>query len=203
MKFRILLLCSVFLSSHLFGDIITLTTSATTTTATSNSTTHQTNSTQIVIPANVTARILYLHETTNAFGTASGVIAGFGGVTIQVGGVSFSYTESSFMNASDGNRPYITGPATINLIAYAQCSTGNLSPGGYYWTAQDNMICTIETNQSPQFTPNTGVVIPADSNGPVNIILESSVDLINWIPADPGTYGTTTTNRFFRVRATR
>jgi hypothetical protein len=27
--------------------------------------------------------------------------------------------------------------------------------------------------------------------------------LINWVPAEPGTYGTTSSNRFFRVRAQR
>jgi hypothetical protein len=32
-------------------------------------------------------------------------------------------------------------------------------------------------------------------------VLESSQDLVNWVPALPGTYGASTTNRFFRVRA--
>jgi hypothetical protein len=117
--------------------------------------------------------------------------------------LNFTYTASA-LNAAGNNMPYIIGPATLTLTAQARVSSSQ----GFAATCQDNLICTISTNQPPQcntnyFIPNTGVVIPADAAGPVNIILESSVDLINWIPADPGTYGTTTTNRFFRVRATR
>jgi hypothetical protein len=51
--------------------------------------------------------------------------------------------------------------------------------------------------------PSNAVVIPADSAGPVQVLLESSVDLITWNSALPGTYGTSSTNRFFRVRAVR
>ena len=36
---------------------------------------------------------------------------------------------------------------------------------------------------------------------PVEIIMESSKDLINWTRAEPGTYGADTPKRFFRVRA--
>ena len=60
-------------------------------------------------------------------------------------------------------------------------------------------------------TPNTNtvqtalgtVVIPADAGGPVTVILESSTDMITWTAATPGSYGTSTTKRFFRLRATR
>jgi len=51
--------------------------------------------------------------------------------------------------------------------------------------------------------PSTAVAIPADNGGPVTICLESSVDMITWNAALPGIYGTSTTNRFFRVRAVR
>ena len=82
----------------------------------------------------------------------------------------------------------VAGPAIITLT----------SPNG-----APTMATFEVTTSDPQFVPSSSVVIPADSGGPVNIILESSVDLVNWIPANPGTYGTTTTNRFFRVRAQR
>ncbi len=49
--------------------------------------------------------------------------------------------------------------------------------------------------------PSTAVVIPADANGPVSVILESSQDLITWNVAMPGTYGNSNSNRFFRIRA--
>jgi hypothetical protein len=140
----------------------------------------QTNTTQFVVQTNVTAKILHLYNSP-------------GSLAIQVNGLSFSYTQTS-LNGAGNNMPIVTGPATIVLSAG---QTGGPSAS----------MCTISTESNQcitnQYTPNTGVVIPADSGGPVNIILESSVDLINWIPADPGTYGTSTTNRFFRVRATR
>lgn len=51
------------------------------------------------------------------------------------------------------------------------------------------------------YIPASAVVIPADSNGSVRIILESSADLITWTEANPGLYGSSSSKRFFRVRA--
>jgi hypothetical protein len=51
--------------------------------------------------------------------------------------------------------------------------------------------------------PSTAVVIPSDDKGAVEIIMESSTDLVNWTEALPGTYGTSTAKRFFRLRAVR
>jgi hypothetical protein len=87
--------------------------------------------------------------------------------------------------------PLVSGPATIGL--YASGQTGS----------SGSAFCTIQLTPSTSFTPSTAVVIPNDGAGPVNIILESSVDLISWNPALPGIYGTSSTNRFFRVRAER
>src|ERR1035437_2709435 len=85
----------------------------------------------------------------------------------------------------------LVGPATITLT--------NLTNPGI-------SICTIQTSpaiSTLNFTPSTAVVIPNDNGGAVTIVLESSTDLVNWTPALPGTYGTSSTNRFFRVRAQR
>src|SRR5258705_6768977 len=85
------------------------------------------------------------------------------------------------------NNLHIGGPATIQLQAHC-CA--------YY-----EGFATIEViNPVNQSMPSTAVVIPADAGGPVNIVLESSTDLLNWSASLPGTYGTSTTNRFFRVR---
>ena len=56
-------------------------------------------------------------------------------------------------------------------------------------------------SSTTNYIPASAVVIPADSTGSVRIILESSVDLITWTEANPGTYGSSTSKRFFRVRA--
>lgn len=86
----------------------------------------------------------------------------------------------------------IVGPATVTLTDTNGVNT-LLS------------LCTIQTSPASglSFTPSSSVVIPNDNGGPVTIILESSTDLINWTAANPGTYGTTSSNRFFRVRAQR
>jgi len=86
--------------------------------------------------------------------------------------------------------PVVSGPATITL--------GNPTYLG-------PVLCTLVSTPVNQvnFTPNNAVVIPDDASGAVNIIMESSPDMVNWTPALPGTYGTTATNRFFRVRASR
>ena len=51
--------------------------------------------------------------------------------------------------------------------------------------------------------PSTAVVIPADDQGDVESIMESSTDMVTWTEALPGTYGTSTAKRFFRLRSVR
>lgn len=83
----------------------------------------------------------------------------------------------------------IAGPATISLKKGVDSA----------------VLCTykIYDNSTAQACPlpSTAIVIPADAVGPVQIILESSIDLVSWNSALPGTYGGSTTSRFFRVRA--
>lgn len=76
-------------------------------------------------------------------------------------------------------------------------------------TNYDGLICgTFKiTTQAPanvisNYVPADAIVIPASATGAVQIILESSPDLVNLTAAQPGTYGAAAgTNRFFRVRA--
>jgi hypothetical protein len=91
------------------------------------------------------------------------------------------------LTLSAANVPYfIPGPAT--LIGPA------VTPAYFFYKLRDN-VSTTNT------TPTSAVVIPTDATGPVNVILESSTDLVTWTAANPGTYGASTTKRFFRVRA--
>lgn len=60
------------------------------------------------------------------------------------------------------------------------------------------------SGSAPEFLVRlAGVVILADSAAPVEIRLESSIDMVNWMTAEPGIFGTSTDRRFFRVRAIR
>ena len=56
-------------------------------------------------------------------------------------------------------------------------------------------------NSTLSTMPSNAVVIPSDSSGPVQIILESLEDMVNWNSANPVTYGASTNERFFRIRA--
>jgi hypothetical protein len=78
----------------------------------------------------------------------------------------------------------IAGPASVTLTSRAQ------SPGHAFITYKIS-------EKDAQLTPSSAVVIPADSTGPVEIVLESSSDLITWSRALPGIYGSSTEKRFF------
>jgi hypothetical protein len=159
------------------------------------------------VPTNTLAQVIHVtpefFQVWNTYPTADGIYAvPYVGVTINgntvyyyqaidfPAGASTSSTNINHPVVVNKDWPLFTGPATLTL--------GNPTYLG-------PVLCTIQTTPVNQvnFTPNNAVVIPSDSNGPVNIIMESSPDMVNWTPALPGTYGTTATNRFFRVRATR
>ena len=127
----------------------------------------------------------------------------------QVAKVVYGYCKgaNSFLSVNYGNwsialksnevgnlprLPVVVGPAVVAVSADSSI-------------VGSTATCTVELTDlggtSTSSLPSTAVVIPTDSGGPVNIILESSSDLINWYPSLPGTYGANYTNRFFRVRA--
>lgn len=76
-----------------------------------------------------------------------------------------------------------------------QGETGPQGPQGPAGTSSSN------SSSITNIIPSSAVVIPSDSSGPVQIILESSEDMVNWNSANPGTYGASTNERFFRIRA--
>jgi hypothetical protein len=142
------------------------------------------------VPTNVTAQIVYAHCPTYVYFSSW--------ITVSItgspgGGAYYSSPVTSNPAGTISNLPTVVGPATITLWA---TNSG-------YTDGSTTFFCTIQTTSSTSFNPSSAVVIPNDSGGPVTVILESSVDLVNWTPALPGTYGTTTSNRFFRVRAQR
>jgi hypothetical protein len=101
--------------------------------------------------------------------------------------ITFSDGTSVPAGVSSVNGPLtIAGPCTVGFAINAGASfmSFKLSPS------------IVDT----PLIPTGAVVIPADGSGNYNVSLESSTDLINWIVATPGTYGSGATNRFFRVR---
>ena len=137
----------------------------------------QTSSSQLFVETNQVLRVLHAK--------ASGSSAKW---IVQTVGATNQYDVSSVKEM------VVAGPATI-LFSVSPSAVGSPPP--------DNAMWTFDLSNAFDFTPSSSVVVPSDSGGPVTIILESSVDLISWTTALPGAYGTTTTNRFFRVRASR
>jgi hypothetical protein len=91
----------------------------------------------------------------------------------------------------------ITGAFQIRLG-----SGSDFYPSNPTWaTFKIETPCQL-VNVASNYVPADCVVIPTSATGNVQIILESSSDLVNWTAAMPGTYGVSSaTNRFFRVRA--
>ena len=108
------------------------------------------------------------------------------GVNVQKNGIR------SGLPASGGSAwpVRIVGPAEVVAVSPGYSQT-------YFFTYKK----IFNTSLSSSVIPANSVVIPADSAGSVQIILESSIDLITWTQANPGTYGASTTKRFFRIRA--
>jgi hypothetical protein len=78
----------------------------------------------------------------------------------------------------------IAGPATIRIKAY--------NAGG------NKGIATFSITRAGLASPPAA--IPQEAGTTWNVILESSSDLINWTPTNPGEYGGTEPKRFFRTR---
>ena len=87
-----------------------------------------------------------------------------------------------------------TGLTSIGLSASS-------SQGIVFFPSIVSFTVTTPYSSLQSIIPANAVVIPTDATGPVQIVLESSGDLVNWTSSLPGTYGNTYTNRFFRVRA--
>ncbi|MFL2835264.1 MAG: hypothetical protein ACJZ9L_03735 [Coraliomargaritaceae bacterium] len=88
--------------------------------------------------------------------------------------------------------------ADVQLQTQIDTLTASLSSLQSSVTTNSASINDIVVNTS---IPSSAVVIPTDASGPVQIILESSQDMINWNAANPGTYGASESERFYRVRA--
>jgi hypothetical protein len=137
----------------------------------------------ITVPEGKTLEVAYFSN--NSTGSSNPVA-----VTITIDGFQFRRDD-------DPSGLFLPGPATLEL---------SVGPGHNPSAAFNAILIyrlTDNTGTGAQQSPFSGsaVVIPEDASGPVEIILESSTDLVNWTAANPGTYGGSTERRFFRVRA--
>lgn len=137
-----------------------------------------------------------------------------GGSGASVGVSTIVVPDGKVCEVVNFQKAYTSGSATLSFAGtnlFQGISTDPKSfivvgPAALSLTAISNaIVCTYRifdnTAAVGQGVPSTAVVIPAASTGPVQIILESSTDLITWTAADAGSYAASTTKRFFRVRA--
>ena len=108
---------------------------------------------------------------------------------------TFTYTPSS--NSGPGF-PVYGSQFTAGSAGSCKLVGPGVLVGPNYTGLTYRLVDNISTTAT---TPTSAVVIPTDATGPVKIILESSTDLVTWTEANPGSYGVSTTKRFFRVRA--
>ena len=101
---------------------------------------------------------------------------------IRIGDKTFS---SGNQNGQSGLT--IAGPAVITLQ--------NMQGGA---VDSNRGVATFEVKKVGTASPPAEVPQEAGSN--FDVVLEQSSDLVNWTPANPGTYSGTETKRFFRTR---
>lgn len=110
------------------------------------------------------------------------------GINIEV----TNFTDSQFDIFLIGKEKSYVGPLTVSMSL-----DGNLDNGDYLLT----WYRLVNNPDDLATTPQGSVVIPEDLDGPITITLESSTDLKNWTTANPGSYGTSSQRRYFRLRA--
>ena len=106
----------------------------------------------------------------------------------------------------------IVGPATVSVSNFTPVTSTTVA-GDNSKTILVNRVRAntnddpfvsflVESTNAANAVPNNAIVIPASASGSVNIQLETSTDMINWSPVNPGSFNTNNSaNRFFRVRA--
>lgn len=102
--------------------------------------------------------------------------------------------ETSLNNSDPLNMPKIAGPAELRVFLPPY----HRSP--YPYVSLTTFKITRAVPAATAMVPSTAVVIPNDAEGQFEVILESSIDMITWTPALPGTYAGDNPNRFFRTR---
>jgi hypothetical protein len=122
--------------------------------------------------------------------------------------------NAAWQNDSVSNIPStvqpIAGPATVRVrIKPWSGRAGN--PSGTYWARSDRGNWDFKASEGyvtfrivgseKEVSKKFATVIPENSSGNVDIILEQSTDLINWSAVNPGSFPPSTAKRFFRVRS--
>ena len=103
--------------------------------------------------------------------------------------------------SNGGSSVFSQMPQVFSGLTNITLQPSGIGGGNTSW-ATFQITTPASANVVSNYVPADAIVIPSSATGNVQIILESSTDLVNWTAANPGTYGASSaTNRFFRVRA--
>jgi hypothetical protein len=175
-------LAALGFSSLLRAQTVTLVATSTTT----NSAAYSTNA--VVLQAGDTATIVSQYTQSGGFAAA-----------VQIGNTEFDPPPLLMGSggANGGPTPSQPGPVTIAGPAIICAKVDRLQ---FVGASSFVTVKVTPANSTTATVPLNAVVIPENATGNVSVIMESSADLITWNAANPGVYGGTTTQRFFRVR---
>jgi len=138
-------------------------------------------------------------------------------------------TKSLIVNVPEGSYLKIFNLATTSdfqpvpvFYIYTNPATGNKTTLQSTWGGPENLVYgPIEVKFAPtdslkkpakvyvryevreynaDFRAQGTAMIPSDANGKMDVILEKSTELKNWVSALPGEYGATSSTAYFRVR---
>jgi hypothetical protein len=93
-------------------------------------------------------------------------------------------------NTEQVNLPVIAGPAMIGIANFV---TTNASLATF----------SIKRANDSQSRPSQVVVIPDDGSGDHEVHLESSTDMVTWVPTQAGLFHSAKASRVFRVQVTK
>ena len=127
---------------------------------------------------------------------------------------AMSWTDNETIANYSSNDP-IVGPATVRiLIKPWSAREGGWANGTTRWSsynstyvnnwdfkASEGYVTFRIVGSEQEVSKKFATVIPENSSGNVDIILEQSTDLINWTAVNPGSFPPSTAKRFFRVRS--
>ena len=111
---------------------------------------------------------------------------------LTIGALTYDIPTSISAQNTPIGIPIIAGPAAVRVKVGSSLS-GPLT--ATFSISRANSVANV--------IPANAAVIPEDASGQFQVILESSIDLLNWAAANPGTYGGSTAKRFFRTRIAR
>lgn len=129
--------------------------------------------------------------------------------TVSAAGAGRGSTAQFFLFNGNPQATIVTVSGAVSLLPIVITGPSNAisaldsAPGSQVTFRLRTKAEYLSSLAVPSVAVSSSVVIPEDAAGPVTIVMESSTDMVTWTAANPGTYGTSTPRRFFRIRAVR